>query len=96
MLWAGTVMLRPPPVTATSPSRVIALAEVSCQACAALPAAKLLSVMENGAATPTCLLMTMTVRAPSEERTAANDETRSGFGTASETLTSPKPDFCPS
>ena len=35
---------------------------------------------------PCCLLITITVSALSEERTAANDDRRSGFGTVAETL----------
>ena len=43
-----------------------------------------------------CLLITIAVNAPSDERTAANAETLSGLGAVADTLVSPKLDSFPS
>ena len=43
-----------------------------------------------------CLLITMTVKAPSDDRTLANADTVSGFGTDADTLVSPNVDLLPS
>ena len=57
--------------------------------------AKLARLMVTGVL-PCCLLMTMTVSAPSEQRSAANDERSSGFATVAATLVSPKVESLPS
>src|SRR6266571_4456753 len=95
-LCAGTVALNAPPVTLTSLSRVIAFAEVSCQACALAPAEKFERFTVTGVLPESTLLITITVRAPSLERTAAKLERLSGFGTLATALVSPKADLLPS
>src|ERR1039458_4547165 len=96
MLCAGTVLLKPLSGKLRSPSRLMALADVNCQTWAVPFARKLLSVTDAVALDVSCLLMTISVSAPSEERTAANVATLSGFGPVAETLVSPKVDLLPS
>ena len=97
MLCAGTVVANALLPTATSASRVMAVCavELICQACAAAPDEKLAKFTVTGVL-PCCLLITITVSAPSEARTAANVERLSGFATVAETLVSPKVEFLPS
>jgi len=45
---------------------------------------------------PPVLLITMIVKAPSDERAAANADTASAFGATAETLVSPNVDLFPS
>src|SRR5262245_60328164 len=96
MLCGGTVLLTLLPVKLKSLRCVIALDEVSCQRCATPLERKLVRLMVADALAVSCLLISMTVSAPSLERAAAKQATLSGFGTVAETLVSPKPDLLPS
>ena len=75
---------------------MIAFAEVSCQACAMPCAAKLATLSVTGVVPESTLLTTITVSAPSVERTAAKAESTSGLGTLAATLVLPKPERLPS
>ena len=95
-LCPGTDVEKLEPAGATSASRAMALEEESCQTCA-LPAAwKFETLTVIGVVPVRYLLTTITVKAPSEERTAAKLETLSGFGPPAETLVSPNVDLLPS
>ena len=96
ILCAGKELEIELPERATLLRWLITFAEVSCHTSALLPGRKLarLIVAEIGAAS--CLLITMTVIAPSLERIAAKVETLSGLGPEAETLVSPKVDLAPS
>src|SRR6266850_1683085 len=85
MLWAGTELLIVFALTATSESRLIVLAAVSCHTCAVPAPGEFVSAMLIGLLPLNTLLTTMTVNAPSEERTAPNAERLSGFGTVAAT-----------
>jgi hypothetical protein len=75
----------------------MALADVSCQALAVSRFGKLARAMVAGVVPFSCLLITITVTAPSEVRCAANTDTASGFGAAAAaTLVSPNDDLPPS
>ena len=63
-------------------------ARVNCHICTVVPA-KCDTESDAEAGPDNDLLMTMIVSAPSERRTAANDESVSGFGVASDTLMEP-------
>src|SRR6202008_468114 len=89
MLCAGSVAVIVVPDTGTSATRVMALALVSCQACAGARGVKF-AMLTVAVVVVEDLLMAISVSAPSAVRTAANAETVSGFGTAAATLTSPK------
>src|ERR1700690_4184061 len=80
MLWEGTVVAIALLVTCTSARCVMdcCAAEAICQTCAAPVVAKLARLTVTGVL-PCCLLITMTVMAPSELRKAANAERLSGF-----------------
>ena len=93
MLWFGTVALSVFTARLTSLNRVMALAEVSCHTWAESPAEKFVRFIVSAALNVNCLLMTITVKAPSDERTAANSDTSSGFGPPAKTLMSPKVDL---
>src|SRR6516162_3947559 len=93
MLWGGTVLLKVFPVNAKSLSRVIVFALVSCQTCAVFAGRKFVKFNSTGVVLVNCLLITIAVSAPSLERSAANAETLSGFGTVALTLVSPKVDL---
>src|ERR1022692_2764668 len=82
---------------ATLPVWLIAVCDADeiCQASAVPVFPKLARLMVT-LVLPVCLLTTITVSAPSEARTAANDERESGFDTPAETLVSPKVDSLPS
>ena len=84
-------------LTATLASCVIEVcaAELICQACAVAFAVKPAKFTVTGVL-PCCLLITITVSAPSVPRTAANAERLSGFATAAETLVSPNVELLPS
>ena len=75
MLCEGTVVVIELLAMATLPSEVMVpwLAEAICQACAVPVVGKFARLTDTGVL-PCCLLITMTVSAWSEERTAANDE----------------------
>src|ERR1035438_3172072 len=96
MLCEGTVSLRMLFVNDTSARWVMILADVSCQRCAEPVALKLATLALTGVALLRSLLMTMSVSAPSEVRTALNAERLSGFGTDVRTLVSPNVDLLPS
>src|ERR1051326_4006896 len=96
MLCAGRVVEIVLAETETLLRCVIVLAEVSCHTCALLAARKFERTMFGDIGVRSCLLITMTVRAPSVERIAANVEMLSGFGPVADTLVSPKVDFAPS
>ena len=89
-LCAGTVVLKLDPVKAASARRVMAFAEVSCQARATPVAEKLARLRVTGVVPESTLLTTITVIAPSLERCAAKAERASGLGTLAVTLVSPK------
>ena len=67
-LCAGTLVEKPCAATLTSARRLIAFAEVNCQTCAAVPAAKLARFTVTGVDPDNTLEMTITVSAPSELR----------------------------
>lgn len=94
-LCAGTVVVIALPTTLASARRTIWFDEVNCQACDVLLPLKL-AILTLTCVPVVALLTTITVKALSVERTAANDERLSGFGTVAETPMSPKPEFCPS
>jgi hypothetical protein len=73
-------------------------APASCQTCAADPGLKpAMATLTAAAGLPaSCLLITMTVRAPSEDRVAAKAATVSASGALASTLVSPKVDLAPS
>src|ERR1017187_7610860 len=96
MLWAGTVSIKVLPVRPTSLRRLMELAEVSCHTWAVPAPKKLVRLRATIAVALNCLLMTITVSAPSEDRSAAKAETMSGFGSEVLTLLSPKADLLPS
>ena len=75
MLCAGTVVEIALPETGTAAAWVmlVCAAEEICHTSAADPLAKFARLRVTGVA-PACLLITITVKAPSDERTAANDE----------------------
>src|ERR1039458_8432901 len=91
MLWAGRLLVMVDPVKLRSLSRTMVLAAVSCQTWAEPAWVKLVRLIVGRAPAVSCLLITMMVRAPSEERSAAKMETLSGFGPVALTLISPKP-----
>ncbi len=73
MLWDGAVIAMALLVTETSGEpgdRGLSRRELICQACAMPPAVKFARLTVTGVL-PCCLLITITVSAPSEERTAA-------------------------
>src|ERR1035438_9788647 len=96
MLCEGTVSVRRPLANEMSARRVMILADVSCQRCAEPVALKLARLALTGVALLRSLLMTMSVSAPSDVRTALNAERLSGFGTDVRTLVSPNVDLLPS
>ena len=97
MLCEGTVVVMVLLATATSARRAMDVcdAELICQACAVPVVAKFARLTVTGVL-PCCLLITITVSAPSELRIEANAERLSGFAVAAETLVSPKVEFLPS
>src|SRR5579864_6232106 len=96
MLCCGSVAAMAPLEIRTSASFCMELDAVSCQTCADDPAANWLRLRETGVEPLRYLLTTMTVNAPSLDRTAANAATLSGSGTVADTLVSPNADFAPS
>ena len=97
MLCAGTIVLSMLPDTVTSLRRLMVLVDVSCQTWAVPAITKFARFTVSAELVCNCLLITITVNAPSEERMAAKEETRSTFvETPSETLVSPKVDLLPS
>src|ERR1035438_4043487 len=97
MLCEGTVVEMALLEMGTLPNWVMAdwVAEEIWYACAVPLVGKFARLMATGVL-PCCLLITMTVSAPSEERTAAKDESLSGFATVTETLVSPNVESLPS
>jgi len=93
---AGTVAEKPPAPTATSARREIEFEEVSCHTWAAAPGAKPEILTVTGVLPESTLLTTITVSAPSDDRSAAKADRLSGFGTVAETLGSPNEDLFPS
>src|SRR5262245_33641122 len=73
-LCAGTLVESKLPLYPTSASRAIMLVEVSCQTCAKPLPEKLEIDRFIGVLPLRTLLITITVNAPSDVRTAANDE----------------------
>src|SRR5262245_14168871 len=74
MLCAGTLVDNDPPATAMSVRCVIALDEVSCHRCAAAPAVKFVRLTVTGVEPDSTFEITITVSAPSLDRSAANTE----------------------
>src|SRR5690242_12762758 len=95
ILCAGTLLVRELPANARSLRRVSWFAAVSCQTLA-VPRAVTPRKETITGVLAVVLLMTISVRAWSDERSAANAARLSGFATAAETLVSPKADFAPS
>src|SRR5207248_3888337 len=93
MLCAGTVLLTLLLAYSASARRLIEFAEVNCQTCAVPAPLKFAMLRTTGVVPFNALLMTITVNALSEERTAANEERLSGFGTVADTLVSPNADL---
>ena len=89
----GSVSPRLEPLTATSASRLIVFAAVSCQTCAAPPGWKPARLIVAGALPDRYLLITMTVRAPSAERCAAKAAIVSGSAVVAAMLVSPRWDM---
>jgi hypothetical protein len=81
---------------ATSVSRLIVLAEVTCHASAAANGEKFVIARVMGVLPLSALLMTITVSAASVDRMAAKVERLSGLGAIAETLVSPKVILFPS
>jgi len=96
MLCAGSVATKLVPVMLTSALWVMALVAVSCHTWVVPRCAneEMLTVVVT--AVDSCLLITMIVKAPSDERAAANADTASAFGATAETLVSPNVDLFPS
>jgi hypothetical protein len=72
------------------------VAAVSCQICAVPRCANVESAIVAVEPADNCLLMTMTVRAPSADRSAAKADTTSGLAVVAATLVSPNADLLPS
>ena len=68
----------------------------NCHTCAVPMFGKFVTLIVTAAFVVACLLITITVKAPSLDRVAAKVETLSGFGPIAATLVSPKPDLFPS
>src|SRR5215831_13162848 len=96
MLSTGADRLKLAPLKLRSLSRVMELADVNCHTWATPAAEKFARFTAASEAVVKLLLITITVKAPSLDRCAANDDRVSGSGTESETLTSPNVDFAPS
>jgi hypothetical protein len=96
-LCAGTLATKPEPDTVTSASRVIAFDAVSCHACAGDPAEKFARFTVTGVEPESTFEITITVSAPSVDRSAAKTDTLSGFAVEiARTLVSPNPERLPS
>src|SRR6185503_4909398 len=91
-LWAGSESLRVPLATPTDVGPLIAL-DVSRQNWALGLAAKFDRLMVTGVEPDKYLLMTISVRAPSDDRWAAKAATLSGLGPVAATEVSPKADL---
>src|SRR5262245_28843384 len=95
----GSVAENVLPATGTSARWAMEVpAPVSCHTCALGPGVNpAMPTSTEAAGLPaSCLLITMTVSAPSEARRAAKAATVSGSGATAETLVSPNVDFAPS
>ena len=97
MLCEGTVVVIALFATARSARWEIEVcaAELICQAWA-VPWGEKFARLNVTGVLPCCLLITITVNAASELRTAANADRLSGFATVAETLVSPNVDLLPS
>src|SRR5215831_16693584 len=96
MLCMGADRLKLAPLKLRSLSRVIELVAVNCHTWATPAAEKFARFIAASEVAVKLLLITITVSAPSLDRSAANEDRVSGSGTESETLTSPNVDFAPS
>src|SRR5213596_3468358 len=65
MLWGGREFEIEFPESGTSLKRVMTFAEVSCHTCAVLPGTRLVRLMVGNIGVVSCLLITMSVSAPS-------------------------------
>src|SRR5262249_50045645 len=95
MLCGGTVTVVVDAAKPTSERRPSGLAAGSCQLCPAPVPANEPAFTVPGVDPVEFLQTIITVNAPSDDRTAANAATRSGFGTVTATLTSPNVDRLP-
>ena len=97
MLWDGTVVETELFDTFTSAKWVIDVwdAELICQACAVPEVEKFARLSVTGVL-PCCLLINITVNAPSDWRSDANADRLSGLATFASTLVSPKVESFPS
>src|SRR5258705_6541183 len=90
MLCAGSVLLKLFPRKLTGLGCVMALAEVSCHTWAVPLERKFERFIVTVAVAVGCLLISIAVSAPSDDRKAAKVETLSGLGPVADTLVSPK------
>src|SRR5258708_3823139 len=83
---AGTILLNELPVKLRSLRWVMAFEDVSCHRCATPEGRKFVRLIVLVAGVASCLLITINVSAPSDDRKAAKAATLSGFKPDADTL----------